>query len=694
MTDSVGLALDASVLQQEALTESLIAKRKTTPPQAQTDRLSETLTRAGQALLDRQDALGFWRFDLEADTTIPAEYMLFQHFVGAPNRERHERMVHYIRSRQMTNGAWPLYEHGPGNISATIKAYFALKVTGVSADEPVMQRAREWIHRNGGAERANVFTRILLASFGQIPWRTVPAMPVEMMLLPDWFYFNLKKVSYWSRCVIVPLLLLFVHRPVHRLPPELGISELFLSRPEELKHLDTFAPGFSRRSIIKNCFIAIDRVLKTLEPLTPRVLRRIALRRAESWMRDHMRGEGGIGAIYPAMANAVMALKVMGASPDDPDFVRGVRAIENLVLEGAESAYCQPCVSPIWDTCLSLSALVEAGLSPTDARVRSAVAWLFEKQVFVRGDWCSKASNLDGGGWAFQFENDLYPDVDDTAMVLMALLRARAQDNPAYRRRIAMAVNWLLGMQNSDGGWGAFDIDNDNEYLNNIPFADHGALVDPSTSDLTARCIEALTMLGHDKSYPPITRALAFLRDEQEDDGSWYGRWGVNYLYGTWSVLAALGALGEDPREPYIRKAVAWLTNRQNADGGWGEDCNTYDDPTLGGRGRSSASQTAWALLGLMAVGESGSETVDRGIQYLLRTRNAVGSWDESEFTGTGFPRVFYLRYHGYCHYFPVWALGVYRRMRHQLPTAQQAVQASGPIELEPLPEIARYVRR
>jgi len=685
-------AAPAAMAGAAAVTRQLLERRPVYAIEPAASRLTETINRAGEALLARQDATGFWRFDLEADTTIPAEYILFQHFMGCADRARHLRMLEYIEARQLPSGAWPLYEGGPGNVSATVKAYFAMKITGVPASAPVMQRARQWVLEHGGAENVNVFTRILLATYGQLPWRTVPAMPVEMMLLPRWFYFNLGKVSYWSRCVIVPLLILFAHRPVHPVARELGVRELFRGDAHALRYLDSFARGLDRKSLIKNFFIAIDRTLKAAEPLTPRFVRRYALQAAERWMREHMQGEGGIGAIYPAMANAVMALKVIGAAPADPDYRRGMRAIEDLVLDpGSGEAYCQPCVSPVWDTCLSLNALTEAGLSADDARVRSAVQWLFDKQIFVKGDWSDRAGDLEGGGWAFQFENDLYPDVDDTSMVLMSLLRARAQDNPNHRRRIGMAVNWVLGMQNHDGGWGAFDIDNYHEYLNNIPFADHGALVDPSTSDLTARCIEVLAMLGYERSFPPLERALQFLRREQEPTGAWYGRWGVNYIYGTWSVLCALGALGEDPNEPYIRKAVSWFRERQNPDGGWGESCNTYDDTALEGRGTSTASQTAWALLGLMAVGETGSDTVERGVQYLLRTRNHRGSWDEPQFTGTGFPRVFYLRYHGYCHYFPLWALGVYRRLTHALPTAQQRLRERGPIELGPFPAMQRY---
>ena len=546
------------------LEASVLREQPVRPLEPLVDELRQTISQCGEALLNRQDSVGFWRFDLEADTTIPAEYLLLQYFLGSVDRDREQKMCNYIRKRQLENGAWPLYEGGPGNISATVKAYFVLKLAAEAPNSPMMMRAREWVHGHGGAENVNVFTRICLAVFGQLPWRTVPAMPVEMLFLPRWFYFNPSKVSYWSRCVIVPLLILFAKRPVHQFTAEQGVAELFLTPPEQLKHIDKFAPG----KHVRNAFIALDRLLKLLEPLTPHSVRARALGRAERWMRDHMQGEGGIGAIYPAMANAVMALKVLGCSPEDRDYVRGIDAIEALVLEGADESYCQPCVSPIWDTCLSINALCEAGLAFDDPRIVAGVSWLFEKQILVRGDWSEAVPTLESGGWAFQFENALYPDVDDTSMVLMSLLRANAQRHPEQRRRIGQAVNWMLGMQNSDGGWGAFDVDNYREYLNNIPFADHGALVDPSTSDVTARCVEALAMLGYARSSAPVARGLQFLRDEQEQHGGWYGRWGVNYLYGTWSVLACLGALGEDPAQPYIRKAVEWLKDRQNEDGG------------------------------------------------------------------------------------------------------------------------------
>lgn len=639
------------------------------------------LDAAAEALLGRQFEDGHWRFDLEADVTIPSEYVMLQRFFGRSDSSREARIAHYLKRRQLTNGSWALYYEGPGDISATVKAYFCLKLVGHQEHELHMTKARQWIRANGGAEAVNVFTRITLAIFGQIPWRTVPAMPVEIMFLPSWWFFNLSKVSYWSRCVIVPLLVIFSKKPTVDIPSRNGIRELFLSNPDELRSLDFFQKGF----FLKNCFIALDRVLKVVDPLIPGFIRNRAVCLAEKWMREHTKGSGGIGAIYPAIANAAMALKLLGAREDDPDFVRQINAIENLVLDSDKETYCQPCVSPVWDTCLSLSAISEGGAPNDHPAVRQAVEWLFDNQIFVGGDWSQNTKDLEPGGWAFQYENEKYPDVDDTGMVLMALLRAGAHEKSAKKKRLNQALNWVLGMQNPDGSWGSFDIGNDCAYLNDIPFADHGALVDPGTADLTARCIELLAMVGHGKESPAVERALDFLRVDQEDNGSWYGRWGVNYIYGTWSVLAALGAIGEDMAKPYVRKAVHWLEEHQNADGGWGESCNTYDDKDLGGCGVSTASQTAWAMLGLMAADESSSVNVRRGADYLIRTQNANGEWDEEEYTGTGFPKVFYLRYHGYSRYFPVWALSTYRRNSCGMKTRQEELMAEGPIDLGPI---------
>ena len=651
------------------------------------DPVQVAMNRAANTLAQRQANDGHWLFELEADVTIPSEYIFLQYFMKTVDRNRELRIGKYLRRRQHDNGSWSLYEGGPGDISATVKAYFALKLAGDLPSEPHMVRTRNWVRANGGAEAVNVFTRITLAIFGQIPWRTVPAMPVEIMYLPKWWFFNLGKVSYWSRCVIVPLLIIFAKRPVILLTPEQGVDELFLADPKTLRHVDHFKPG----KPLRNAFLLLDRLLKVLDRLTPNWIRHPAMRRAEDWMRDHSKGKGGVGAIYPAMANAAVALRSLGAPEDDPDFIRTMQAIEDLVLEkeDEEETYCQPCVSPIWDTCLSLTAMTEAGAQPDHPAVQQAIDWLLDQQIFVQGDWSDQANGLAPGGWAFQFENDKYPDVDDTGMVLMSLIRAGVHDKELKIKRLNQAVNWVLGMQNPDGSWGAFDIENDHEYLNNIPFADHGALVDPGTADLTARCVELLAMLGYDQNFPPLHKALEFLESDQEEFGAWYGRWGVNYIYGTWSVLSAVGILGEDVAKPYIRKSVEWLKEIQNPDGGWGESCNSYDDPILRGKGESTASQTAWAILGLMAVGEVNCVQVAHGIEYLVRTQNDAGEWDEEAYTGTGFPRVFYLRYHGYRRYFPLWALASYARLRRGLPTRQFEIMNQGPIDLGPLPFLA-----
>lgn len=629
-------------------------------PLAPAGRLDAAVGTALSRLLGLQSEQGYWVFDLEADATIPSEYVMLQRFLGRDMRpELKDKIARYLRNRQLPDGGWPLYTEGPADLSCTVKAYFALKLLGDAPDAPHLARARQRVLEMGGAEKVNVFTRITLAIFGQIPWRTAPCMPIEITMLPDWFFFHLRKVSYWSRTVVVPLLILYARRPVAHIEPDQGVRELFLQNPENLRNLD----GFCVKSGRKNLFILLDRILKCTEGCLPVGIREEAVRRAERWTVERMRGEGGIGAIFPAMANAVMALRVLGYPDSQPDMARGIKALDDLLVEKEHEAFCQPCVSPIWDSCLSLSASLEAGASADSPAMKACVDWLFSKQVFAWGDWAQNSPGLQAGAWAFQFENDFYPDVDDTSMVLMALLRAGALDDPRYQERIGAAVNWTLGLQSSDGGWAAFDVDNNKLHLNNIPFADHGALLDPSTADLTGRCLEFLGMLGFDRSFEPAARGLEFLRKEQEADGSWYGRWGVNYLYGTWSVLMGLRQIGEDMRAPYVRRAVGWLLNRQNGDGGWGESCYSYFDSSLGGRGRSTPSQTAWALLGLMAAGEEHSRAVRRGIEYLVSNQLPDGNWDERLFTGTGFPRVFYLLYHGYSQYFPLWALGVYRRL-------------------------------
>jgi squalene-hopene/tetraprenyl-beta-curcumene cyclase len=642
--------------------------------------LDAALGASTRSMLDLQKNDGHWVFELEADCTIPSEYILLHRFLGRElNPAFTAKVRRYLLNRQLDDGGWPLYTEGHADISCTVKAYFALKIIGEPIDSEPMAKARQKVLELGGAEKVNVFTRIMLALFGQISWKLAPAMPIEITMLPDWFFFHLRKVSYWSRTVIVPLLILYARQPVCDMQEHENIRELFRKPPEDYKHLDCFCSKLGR----KNAFILLDRVIKKAQSCIPTGIRESAVKRAERWTRERM-NEGGIGAIFPAMANAVMALRVLGHPDTDPDIVGGLKALDELVVENENEAYCQPCHSPIWDTCLALSACIEAGVEPDQDRIAAASKWLFDQQIFDWGDWKWNAPDLEPGGWAFEYENTFYPDLDDTAMVLMSLLRAGALQTEDGRERIAAAINWVLGMQCSDGGWAAFDIDNNKLYLNDIPFADHGALLDPPTSDLTARCIQSLGMLGYDKNYPPIQRGIAFLESEQEENGSWFGRWGVNYLYGTWAVLVGLRQVGEDMQKPYVRKAVRWLEERQNCDGGWGESCYSYYEPETAGMGRSTPSQTAWALLGLMAAGELDNPATRRGIDYLLRNQGEDGLWPEELFTGTGFPRVFYLRYHGYGKYFPLWALGNYKRLTEGKPLIEDLVHPAEPF---PLPE-------
>ncbi|MGA2193523.1 MAG: squalene--hopene cyclase, partial [Nitrospirota bacterium] len=626
--------------------------------------LDRAVDRIRRYILGVQDPVeGFWVDQLEADATIPAEYLMFRRYIGRVDEDKERRLVEFIKSIQMEDGGWYIYRGGPSDISATIKAYFAMKLAGVSPDEPFMKRARENVLKKGGVINANVFTKITLAMFGQYGWEGVPCMPSEIMLLPQWFYFNIYEISYWSRTVIIPLLIIFEKKPVMHIPDEQGISELYV-RPEHRSDPRSYDKRFKKSKSFfswKNFFIMVDSLLRLYEKSPNEGLRAKAMNTAYRWLVERMKGEGGLGAIYPAMANSVVAIKLMGHPDGDPLLEQAIKSIEDLEveLERDDMMYLQPCVSPVWDTPIAMNALFESGLPSDHGVLRAAADWLFKKQTSTRGDWKVKVPDADPGGWYFQFENEFYPDNDDTSMVILALLKVKTRDEEKKMRRITAAFDWLLKMQCSDGGWGAFDKDNNKLILNNIPFADHGALLDPSTVDLTGRALEIIGLMGLDLSFPPAKAAYDFILREQEIDGSWYGRWGVNYIYGTWSVLAGLRLVGEDMDKQYVRRAVLWLKSRQHEDGGWGESCDTYRDPNAEDW-PSTASQTSWALIGLMHAGEAYSPEVKRGIEYLLKTQNSYGYWDEDDYTGTGFPRVFYLRYHMYCKNFPLWALSMY----------------------------------
>ncbi len=616
--------------------------------------LEERFTQARAAMLSLQNSDGHWCFPLEADCTIPAEYILMMHFMDEIDVVLESKIARFIRDKQdMNHGGWPLYYGGAFDISCTIKSYYALKMVGDSPDAAHMVHAREAILQRGGAAKANVFTRLLLAMYDQIPWRGVPVVPSELVLLPSWFPFHISKVSYWSRTVMIPLSILCTLKAKAINPRQVNIRELFLVPPEDENNY------FPRADTpLKRVFMLVERLLSKVEPHLPQSIRQYSIRRAENWTLERLNGECGIGAIFPAMVNAHEALTLLGYAYDHPSRVQCRNALRGLLIDEGERAWCQPCTSPVWDTVLTCLALQE---DPTMDQnpVYKALDWLVEQQVLdAPGDWRDKRPDLPGGGWAFQYANPHYPDLDDTAAVAWALDQGGAE---RHQNSLERAASWLAGMQSRNGGFAAFDIDNVYHYLNEIPFADHGALIDPPTSDVTARCVGFLGKYGRHQR--EVWRGISFLLREQERNGSWFGRWGTNYIYGTWSVLEAFQLAQFDMKHTSVQRAVQWLKSVQRADGGWGETNDSYLDTELAGQfaETSTAFQTAWAVLGLMAAGEVKSESVHSGISYLLRHQSNDHLWEDPWFTAPGFPRVFYLRYHGYSKFFPLWALARYR---------------------------------
>ncbi len=624
--------------------------------------LDDVVADAREWLKRSQSEDGHWVYVLEPDATMPAEFILYEHFLDDINPALEARMADYLRQTQAEeHGGWPLYYGGEFNISASVKAYWALKIVGDDVNAPHMARARAAILKHGGASRSNVLTRFYLALFGHLPWHAVPCMPVELMLLPQWFPFHISKISYWSRTTLVPMTVLMALRARAANPTGVDIKELFTIPPEQEKQFQVNPTG----RLWGEFFLWLDKVLhRWIDPfLMKRKARRKAIDAAMKFIGERLNGEDGIGAIFPPMVFTVLVFKALGYPDDHPDVVTARKAVLRLMDLSGETAYMQPCASPVWDTALIAHAMIEAGEERDGEVMGKAFDWLASKQILKTvGDYAAWRPSVRPGGWAFQYNNDYYPDVDDTAVAVMGLDR---NGSPRFRQAIERATEWVLGMQSKNGGWGAFDADNTYYYLNSIPFADHGALLDPPTSDVTARCLGMLAQLGYPREHPALKRAIEFLKSEQEEDGSWFGRWGTNYIYGTWSVLHALNAVGEDPRQPYIQKAAAWLKSVQREDGGWGEDCATYwQDKRHMVRGReSTASQTAWAVLGLMAAGELHAPEVARGVNYLLSAPRNGSQWEEKWYTAVGFPRIFFLKYHGYSHYFPLWALARYRNL-------------------------------
>ena len=623
------------------------------------------IERARAWLLGRQEAGGFWCGELEGDTTLESYMILLEAFFGRRGSERSKALARTIGQEMLPAGGWAQYPGGPAEISVSTLSYLALKVAGEPEDAPPMRRAREVILGMGGAERANTYTKYHLALFGQYAWADVPAIPPEMVFLPGGGPFTIYDMSSWSRTIFVPLSILYAFKPVTTLPAPCGVAELF-SRTPTGAPTPAGAPG--RSGAWKKVFFGVDRLLKVYERVPgAAALRRQAIARARAWMLERLEDSDGLSAILPAMSNSVMALKVLGFEATHPLLAAQLAHLDGLLLGDAATGdlRMQPCLSPVWDTVLASHALVQSGLPTEDAALRKAASWLLSKQTSRPGDWSARNAAAPGG-WYFEHRNEFYPDVDDTCMALMVLQRVRAETAEATQEAaVRRGLTWMLGMQNADGGWASFDRDNDKRWLTEVPFADHNAMIDPSTADITGRVLESLSHFPEfTLSHPIVQRALTFLRRDQLSDGAWYGRWGVNYIYGTWQVLRGVTRIGEDLEAPYVRRGVRWLQDHQNADGGWGESVGSYDDPARRGEGASTPSQTAWAVMGLVAGGEADGFAVRRGVRWLLDRQDEAGTWAEEHWTGPGFPKVFYLNYRYYRHYFPLMALGQYAAAR------------------------------
>jgi squalene-hopene/tetraprenyl-beta-curcumene cyclase len=623
-------------------------------------RVGAAMDAARKLLFSAQHEEGYWCGELEADTTLESDYLVLHTLLGTVDPVRFQKAANWIIQHQNEDGGWSICPTGPSNISVSVKAYFALKLAGYQADHPALERAREKILALGGVTEVNTFAKIYLCFFGQYDYDAVPAIPPEIVLFPKWFWFNLYEISSWSRAILVPLSICYAKKPFKKIPRKMGIEELFVGGMQKSR----MRLRWSKKLVSwRNFFLCLDRMTHWFERVHIRPLRSIALKSAEKWMLERFEMSDGLAGIYPSIMNSAIAMRCLGYSVDDPQVIRALDEFERLGIEEGDTFRMQPCLSPVWDTAYAMFALAEAGVAANDPRMVKCADWILQKQVRNPGDWQIKNKTGKPGGWYFEFNNEFYPDVDDTAMVCLALSRVEHPNGRYQRESVQRAIDWVLSMQCKNGGWASFDKDNDRMVFQHVPFADHNAMLDPATVDITGRTLEMMAAYGYDKNHPAVKKAIQFLRDEQEPDGSWFGRWGVNYIYGTFLVLRGLEAIGVDNHEPFIQQAAEWLRMMQNPDGGWGESCGSYDDAALHGVGPSTPSQTAWAILGLLAVGDTRSDSVARAIAYLLRTQKEDGSWDEPLYTGTGFPRVFYLNYHLYRQYFPLLALTTYAKV-------------------------------
>lgn len=632
-------------------------RKKRSPSISEPSDLIAEILRASEKCQDYylkdQHPDGYWWYELESNVTITSEYLMLLYFLGVRDDKKYKKISHHILKNQRLDGTWSLYWGGKSDLSTTVEAYFALKLAGLPAEDSRLRKAREFILENGGVEAARVFTKIYLALFGEYDWMAIPSIPVGIIFLPTWFPVNIYNFSSWARGTIVPLSMIVDLKPSRPIPENARIRELFKT-PDKTSSITA---GRLPRHSWKRVFILIDKMIKITEGLSIRPWRGKALKKIEGWILEHQDQSGDWGGIQPAMVNSLLALAALGYQVPDEPIRKGLEALERFIIEDEEELVLQSCISPIWDTALTSLALLYSGMGRDHPSLEKACTWLASKQIFEKGDWSVKRPDLEPGGWAFEFENNWYPDVDDTAVVLL-LLNKLADKEYINTANLEKGLNWVMGMRGKDGGWGAFDVDNNMKVLNQLPFGDLEAMIDPSTPDLTGRVLELLGAIGHDLSNEAVQKGIEFIKRTQESDGSWWGRWGVNYLYGTSIVMAGLDSVGEDMMKPYIKKAVNWLKANQNPDGGWGEGCESYESPAFRCRGESTPSQTAWAVLALMAAGEVTSKEVIKGIKYLLKTQKDDGTWDEKHFTGTGFPKYFFIRYHNYRNCFPLMSLG------------------------------------
>jgi squalene-hopene/tetraprenyl-beta-curcumene cyclase len=622
------------------------------------EEILRAMSRAQENLLRQQKPDGQWCGELLVDSTLCSDYVVFMHWCGEVNAQLQRRCVRHILKRQLPDGGWNIYHGGPSEINASVKAYFALKLAGCSVDAPFMHEARATIMRLGGIPQMNTFSKLYLALLGVFPWKYLPAIPLEIMLLPSWAPFHIYKMSSWSRAMLIPLSIINHFKPTRILPGEKQLHELY---PLGTEQADLRLLRSEKFWTWRNFFLRLDDTLKFLQPLRIGLLRQRALEAAERWMIERIReGSDGLAAVYPAMLNSMIALRALGYSKTNPVYAKAEKDFAGLFVEDPDDFRIQPCLSPVWDTAITIISLADSGLSPEHPALQKAAEWLINKEVRIRGDWAINNSYPEASGWAFEYNNVYYADTDDTAMVLMALRLVQPEDSQSLNDLFRRALGWQLSFQCRDGGWAAFDKDVTTPWLEDMPFADHNAILDPTCSDLTARTLELLGYIGFDRNAKCVRAAIEYLVATQDDDGSWYGRWGVNYIYGTWQVLRGLRAINEDMTQDWVLRGRDWLESCQNNDGGWGETCGTYENPSTKGIGPSTASQTAWAIMGICACGDLERPSVQRGLRYLLRSQKPDGSWDEDEITGTGFPRTFYLKYDMYRQNFPLLALATY----------------------------------